>query len=283
MRRALFVATSVFVLAAASLAAFAGPAPATDGCDCHSAVPPTATAAHAPFVTGAATCADCHVGWATPHPAFARARVSFTPYLAINPDGSQTVVLGGRLLAAGHGVDGALVHVQERAAGVAGFTDVGLNTTRSGFFVPRGSFGVVATETAMGTTYRAVAHGVAGTTVVTPAVSAQVKLTPALEFHKVRGLDKIGNLKLGRRAVALGRTAPVWFAGEKVRLTLVRGPEEEQRVERRAERVLRAQGDFGAFQWTVTPKHRRAYSIRATWPATADHPRVTADWWFEVK
>jgi hypothetical protein len=62
-----FVLAAVLCLAAA-LAIGAAPALAADGCTCHTADPPTATAAHAPLVAGVTDCTVCHLGRTAPTP-----------------------------------------------------------------------------------------------------------------------------------------------------------------------------------------------------------------------
>ena len=74
----------------ATLGTCAAPALAQDGCDCHTAVPPTATAAHASYVASVTDCTACHVDWVVPHP----------------DAGRSTLVLSGRSIETGFRLSG---------------------------------------------------------------------------------------------------------------------------------------------------------------------------------
>lgn len=280
MRRKI-VLCAVLCLAVATLGIAAAPALAADGCTCHTADPPTAAAAHAPFVAGLTDCTTCHVAWVVPHPTVLEPRLLFKPSVFINDDGTLTYVLDGRLAKpnrARSGINGVIVYLQERESGAIEYADVGQVTTQSVFLGNRGNFRMFISSTAKGMVYRAVAQGRAGSPVIVPSFSV-ARMTPGLTL-KMRGLDKVGNMRLGRSVVALGRAAPTWFVGEKVRLLLVKGPDSRPRVVQRVERTIRDAGTLGAFRWKITPKTPGEYFVRATWPRTADHPRATAGEWF---
>ena len=82
------VLTVLLCLATATLAIWAAPALAADGCTCHTAEPPTATAAHAPFVAGVAELrrpAPHGRGGAAPGGASSHAVRRFKPFTSIDP------------------------------------------------------------------------------------------------------------------------------------------------------------------------------------------------------
>jgi hypothetical protein len=286
MKRKTILAT-VLCLAVAALGIGAAPALAADGCTCHTDATPTATPAHVPFVASVTDCTTCHVGWVVPHAAFLKPVPGFKPFMTIKSDGSVDCVVGGRLAKpnrARTGINGIVVYLQERAAGAGEFTDIGQDTTHHPFFFgPNGTYRLVIDSTAKGTVYRAVAQGAARSTIVVP-VSATARMQPALELWRMRGLDNVGHVRRGRSVVAIGRAAPSWFVGEKVKLTLKKGPDGNQRVVRRVERRIRDGGTLGTFRWKITFHKRGEYALYARWPRTADHPAVSAvEWWFTVK
>ena len=286
MRRKIILAT-VLCVAVATLGIGAAPALAAGGCTCHTVAPLTAPTPHAPYVVSVTDCTTCHVGWTAPHPTFVEPLLGFRPFVYIDRDGKLTYHLNGRLTKpnrARTGINGVLVYLQERAAGASEFTDVGQSTTHGMPLGKNGHYGLPVDSTAKGTVYRAVAQGAAGSTILVPNRSAAVKMTPALELWRMRGLDKLGNVHPGRSVVAIFRAAPTWFVGEKVKLTLKRGPDGHRRVVARVERRIRDDGTLGTFRWKLTLHQRGEYWVYARWPKTADHPAVSVvDWWFTVK
>jgi len=285
MRRKIVL--TVLLCLATALAIGAAPALAASGCTCHTDASPTATPAHAPFVAGITDCNVCHAGWTAPHPTFVEPRLEFKPYMYISPDGKLTYYLNGRLTKPNRprtGINGVLIYLQERAAGASKFTDVGQTTTQHALLGSDGNYGLRVDSTAKGTVYRAVAQGAVRSTILVPNRSAAVMMKPALELWKMRGLNNVGHIRLGRSVVAIGRAAPSWFVGEKVKLTLKRGPDGHQRVVTRVERRIRNAGTLGTFRWMITFHKRGEYALYARWPRTADHPAVSAgEWWFTVK
>jgi len=280
------VVLAIVLCLAAALTIGAAPALAASGCTCHTTDPPTATAAHAPLVAAVSDCTVCHAGMTVPHPSLVEPKLVFGAEAYIADSGQEEMYLSGRLRAAGKGVNGVVVYLQQRASGASEFSDVGQVTTHrilmigDGFFSSDGDS--LTAAMAEGTSYRAVSQGQSGATVLTPRMST-VTLTPTLTLWKLSGLRN-GNLRLGRSAVAIWRAAPSWLAGEKVRLILekLRGTR-FVRV-RMVERILRDDGLSCRCRWEVTPRTRGVYQMTAAWPATAKHPRITAgDWAFEVK
>jgi len=253
MRRKIVVAVVLCLIAVAALASGAAPALATNGGSWHSAA--------------------------------AEPKLAFEPHVVITNDGSPRFVLSGRLTLGGKGLSGVLIHLQERISGASEFTEVAQATTREwSFFSAKGSFSTAIGSSSTGATYRAVSEALVGPPAVEPVVSAEVLMTPGLEIWKIRGLDKVGHTKLGHSVVAVIRAAPIWLVGEKLKLTLAKGPDLDRRVVQRAVRTIRDGGLCGTCSWKIRPKSRGEYFVGVTLPATADHPRVTENYgWFVVK
>ena len=115
-------------LSGRSLSIGAAPALAADGCDCHTAVPPTngAPAAHALLVASVTDCTTCHVGMAVPH--------TGQPTVAIIWMRAGQIDAGYRLhgqvydiLMLGRSVQRAdvTVYLQQRGPGETAFVDIG--------------------------------------------------------------------------------------------------------------------------------------------------------------
>ena len=285
MRRKMLLA--IVLCLAAALSIGAAPAFAADGCTCHTTDPPTATAAHAPLVAAVSDCTVCHAGMTVPHPSLVEPKLGFWAKARIADSGQEEMYLTGRLSAAGKGVNGVVVYLQQRASGASEFSDVGQVTTHGGPMSGGGFFrsddDSLTAAMAEGTSYRAVSQGQSGATVFTPRMST-VTLTPTLTLWKLSGLRN-GNLRLGRSAVAIWRAAPSWLAGEKVRLILQKLRGTRMVRVRSVERILRDDGLSCRCRWEVTPRTRGAFRMTAVWPATAKHPRMIAagQWAFEVK
>jgi len=213
-------ALAVFVLGLiVSLSLGAAPALAADGCDCHTADPPTATAAHTPYVASISDCTDCHAEWTVPHPAAYGQyhRVSFDPsgpelwgyvwYLRVFPGGWMPPSHGAEPpngIAPQADVD---VYLQQQPWGQTAWTDLGQAVTDS---AGRYTF-TLASEPPRFTVFRAIAAGHLGalpyetTGVLLPTVATS-KMAPQLTL-KYRGLHK-RTLKLGRRVRATVTVAP---------------------------------------------------------------------------
>jgi hypothetical protein len=278
MHRKVVVAVVLCLVAIAALAIGTAPAFATNGCSCHTAVPPIggAPAAHAPFVAGISDCTTCHQGWTVPHPTAVEPTLEFMAEAIGDP-----VTMGGRLSVKRNGLNGVVVYLQQRASATSEFTDVAQAVTSTPALGKAGGFsGGAGAPDAKGTSYRAVSQGVAGATVVMPALT-RARLRPSVNISEMRGLGPNERLRLGRSVVAFGPVAPSWLAGEKVRFALEKKTSRGRMVQVRA---LRAITDESTISWKVTPATRGKYIVAVKLAATADHPGASgASWWFTVR
>jgi hypothetical protein len=278
MHRKVVLSIVLCLLAVAALAIGTAPAFATDGCSCHTAVPPAggAPAAHAPFVAGVTDCTTCHQGWTVPHPTAVEPRLEFMAEAIGDP-----VTMTGRLSVNRHGRNGVVVYLQQRASAASEFTDVAQAITSRPILMDSGRFsGGAGASDARGTSYRAVSQGVAGAPVVMPALT-EARLRPSVEISEMRGLGPNERLRLGRSVVAFGPVAPSWLAGEKVRFALEKKTSRGQTVQLRAQRVIT---DESTISWKVTPGTRGKYVVTVKLAATADHPGASgASWWLTVR
>jgi hypothetical protein len=278
MQRKFVLVVVLCLVAVAALAIGAAPALATDGCDCHTAVPPIggAPAAHAPFVAGVSDCTTCHQGWTVPHPKAVEPKLEFMAEAIGNP-----VTMSGHLAVGQRGLNGVVVYLQQQVSGAGDFTDLAQVVTVRPPLGAAGAFFVGAgASDAKGTRYRAISQGVAGKTVVMPAL-AETGLRPSVDISEMRGLGPNEQLRLGRSVVAFGHAAPSWLAGEKVRFALEKKTRRGQRVQARAQRVI---ADDSTISWRVTPGTRGRFIVTVRLAATADHPRASgASWWFTVR
>jgi hypothetical protein len=208
MRRKIVLATVLFLAATAALGTGAAPALTASGCTCHSAVPPTAPAAHTPFVASVSDCTVCHTDSVVPHP---HAR---SPWLFLGriPYVSGQHRLSG-FVGAARGIDivlghpGVVVYLQERAWGETAFTDLGQVTTGAD-----GRFAFTVASPPRFATYRAIAQGhvggriVGGTALFKPAVTVPSLMMPVLQL-KLQGV-KNGTVKIGHSVTANGTVSP---------------------------------------------------------------------------
>jgi hypothetical protein len=259
---------AVLCLAVAALGVGAAPAVAADGCDCHTAVPPTATAAHAPLVASAPDCTVCHLGRAAPH----TGRFT-TPFVALR--GSATTAgyrLSGKVydmwFGGGASHPDVLVFLQQRAPGKDTFTDVGQATTNS-----IGNFGFTVTKPVRYACYRAIAAGWTGPTWTSVPTIRGLKPVPRVTL-RVRGMTA-GVLRLGHRLGMTATARPSDMAGETVKFNV------QQRV--RAEwvtrfTVKRTVSAAAACCCTYTPRARGLYRAKAVSVKSADYARVSSGW-----
>lgn len=266
------VLVAVLCLAVAALGIGAAPAAAADGCDCHTAVPPTggAPTAHAPFVASVVACATCHAGWAVPHPAATEPTLTvypvWIPSLIGPPPGGG---VRGRHSAGATPVVGT-VYVQKRFWGDAEFVDVGqggnVNATATYW-----ADSILQWPRDRWASFRAIAVGVAGPPVILPA-QAMWRPQPELTLN-LRGLAG-GVVKPLGLVTARGTARPTKLAGESVALTLFRRSNGKwvQFQERDA-----AIGAKGAYKWTFGAQ-RGSYKMRAAIAATEDHRLVRTSW-----
>ncbi len=267
----------VLCMAVATLGIWAAPALAADGCSCHTAVPPTAVAAHAPFVASVTDCTVCHVDWTVPHPS--AARESFVRLRGRSSDADYK--LGGRvgfatpMVLIGH--PDVVVYLQQRLWGATAFTDLTQVTTGA-----KGGFTFTVASPPPFATYRAIAEGhVAtlsggGTSIFMPKKTTLLP-TPELTIM-IRGFD-VGpitpaSVKLGRTLRVGGTVAPADLGG-KVTIRVQKRIDHRWVTRITVKRAISATGTYG---WKFTPKSRGAYRVDARIPATAAHRGVVTRW-----
>ena len=266
------VLVAVLCLAVAALGIGAAPASAADGCDCHTAVPPTggAPAAHTPFVASVTTCATCHAGWAVPHPTAIEpsltVRPFWTPQLVGPPPGGHVRGL--------HSADGApvvgVVYVQKRFWGDAEFVDVaqGSNVNATATYVT-GS--ILQWPRDRWASFRAVAGGVAGPPVILPAQATwRPKPTMTLKLDGVVNRVVIPLSLVTARGVA----KPLKLAGENVDLTVFKLKSGKWVQVKAGEATI---GAKGAYKWAFGVR-RGSYRMRAAIGATENHRLVRTTW-----
>lgn len=266
MKRRVVLAT-VLCLAVAALGIGAAPALAADGCDCHTADPPTATAAHAPFVAGITDCAVCHVGMTAPH---------------TGPLTKPIFTLDGRSVAAGYRLHGKIidypalgvgvvhpdvtVYLQQRLWGATEFTDVGQSITNK-----YGNFGFTVASPVPYAYYRAIDQGWIGPTWTSLPSMRILKPTPDV-LLKVRGFTQGRPLtpttvKLGRTLTVSGAVAPADLGG-KVTIRVLKRVGHKWATRLTAKRAI---STAGTYRWKFTPRSRGEYRVHARVPATAAH------------
>jgi hypothetical protein len=272
------VLTVLLCLATATLGIGAAPALAADGCTCHTAVPPTATAAHAPFVTSVSDCTTCHVDWTVPHPESWRSILSLfgrSTDTGYRLRGWVGVHIGG-LTPVTKAHPGVVLYLQQRLWGATEFTDLTQVTTNAN---GNGVF-TVASPTPYAA-YRAVSQGHIGVglfsddTALFRSRVAVLLPTPDLTLL-IRGLlpghPISPTAKLGRTLTVHGAVAPADLGGKvtiNVHKFVVATGKWVTRIT-----VRRAISATGTYSWKWTPKHRGYYRVAARIPATAAHRGV---------
>jgi len=268
MRRKI-VLTVLFCLATATLGIGVAPALATDGCTCHTAVPPTngAPAAHAPFVVGV-DCTTCHVGWTVPHPEAVK------PTLYIDVWVGLGIIASGGLGRPYMPLTDVVVYVQKKRPAETDYTRAeDVKTDARGLYEVL--LGVVGPW--MG---RAISQGLAGPPVVMPALSEPpVALpTPTLTF-RLSGLTRRA-VRLGHAVSLAGKVTPTDMAGQKVRLAMQQWDSAKSRWGARWARLVAKPtiSATGAYSRMYTPKHRGLYRVRALIPGTSAYNYAGTDW-----
>ena len=266
------VLVAVLCLAVAALGIGAAPAAAADGCDCHTAVPPSggAPAAHAPFVASVVACSTCHAGWAVPHPAAAVPTLTvyplWIPSLNGPPPGGG---VRGRHSAGGTPVVGT-VYVQKRFWGDAEFVDVGqgrnVNATATYW-----ADSLLQWPRDRWASFGAVAVGVAGPPVILP-VQATWRPQPELTLALRRVAD--GVVTSSSLVTARGTAKPTKLAGESVALTVFKLRNGKWVQFQSGDAMI---GAKGAYKWTFGVQ-RGTYKMTAALAATQDHRLVRTTW-----
>jgi hypothetical protein len=255
MRRKIVLAL-LLCLAVATLGVGAAPALAADGCDCHTAVPPTATAAHAPLVAGVSDCTVCHVGWTVPHPTAVAPTLTATVVMVGGIFKSNTV--RGGLAIPWVPLTGVAVYVQMMRPDATEYTDLGSCTTnwRGMCFMKSAGEGTV----------RCISQGVSGAPVILPALSVTPGALPTPRITaRLRG-PTAGILKLGRRITLTGRVRPLALAGQTVIIQYTGRRAGKSTEHAQVKRTIRA---AGTYRWTFRPRYRGEYIVKAFVPTTS--------------
>jgi hypothetical protein len=263
MKRKFVLAVVLCLAVAAALAIGAAPALAADGCDCHTAVPPTggAPAAHSPYVPGVTACVTCHKGMTVPHPELVEP--ALWGYLATDPIIGRPVT-GGSLHIPWVPLGGVTVYVQGKPAGASAYTDLGhFRTHRDGYFRAVLKKGSIADDM----TFRAISEGLAGPPLVLPALNGPrvVELPTATVTWRLRGPSD-GVLSLGKSVTATAKVSPADLTGRRPMFEVHRRIAGHWRWLLTVTRTLSA---TGTYSWTWTPRHRGQYKMFALVGSTA--------------
>ena len=277
MKRRIVVAI-VLCLAVAALGVGAAPALAAGGCDCHTADPPTATAAHAPFVVGVA-CTTCHADWVVPH-----ADVG-PPWLLLSSRTSAT----GCDLSGWVGVlqvfvgkkdhSDVVVYLQQRLWGATEFTDLTQVTTDA-----TGNFAFTVASPPAFAAYRAIARGhvgplvKGGTSLFEPAVRAL--LPKPIVSMKLLGLRN-GAVRLGHSVRASGTVRPADVEGDVQFIVQkkVKSGNWKTRPLLGGKAAISATGNFS---WKFTPKSHGLFRVQASAGDHSETTRLGSSRWSQV-
>jgi hypothetical protein len=275
MRSKIVLAVVLCLIAAAALCMGATPTLAAGACTCHTALPPTATAAHAPLVAGVTDCTTCHKGMTVPHQTVVKPNLTLEVWWdPIIPHFASRSWLHIPWVP----LAGVMVYVQGLAPDATAYTDLGhFRTGKAGISwgtLPKGSI----TD---GMTFRGISQGVAGPPVVMPALDGPaVDLpTPTLKWRFRGPVD--GALRLGRSVTAKAWVTPKNLTGPKPMF------EVHQRIAGKWHWLLTVRRPLsvtGTYSWTWTPKHRGMYKMFALIGDTAAYGHmVTSYRSFRVK
>ena len=273
MRGKIVLAIVLCLIAAAALGIGAAPALAADGCTCHTAVPPTAPAAHATLVVGV-DCTTCHTDWAVPHP---DAGIWFADLWGRSSDAGYK--LSGRAgLPTFFGFLGhpsVLVYLQQRLWGATAFTDLTQVTTGG-----KGGFSFIVASPPPFATYRAIAQGHVGPlfgggtglfmpkrTRLLPTPELTLKLHARFDYGIITHPPY---LKLGNSVRVNGTVKPADLGG-KVTIRVQKRINHRWVTRITAKRAISA---TGTYSWKFTPTTPGRFRVGATIPATATHIRV---------
>ena len=280
MKRRIVLAV-LLCLATAALGITAAPALAADGCTCHTAEPPTATAAHAPLVVGV-DCTTCHIDWVVPHPN------AGPPFQQLS---SRTSATGHQLVGVVFHLKGGvmnlkvvphpdvIVYLQQRLWGATEFTDLTQVTTGSD-----GKYAFTVASPPPFATYRAIAQGHVlalvggGTALFEPG--ARELLPKAVVTLKLLGLRN-GAVKLGRSVRASGTVKPADMGG-KVEFIVQKKLKSGSWKTRSILGGKAAVTATGAYSWKFTPKGRGLFRVQASTDQYSETTRRGVSRWRPV-
>jgi hypothetical protein len=274
MKRKIVLAT-VLCLAVAALGIGAAPASAAGGCTCHTDEPPTATAAHEPFVASVTDCTSCHLGMTVPHTGLLTMAIFTLDGRSIDA-GYRLHGNGYDILNLGHSVKRAnvTVYLQHRAPGETVFTDLGQTATNK-----YGNFGFTVASPVPYACYRAVEQGqIVPSRIALPCIRI-LTATPTLTLG-LRGLTH-GAVALGHGVRAFGRAQPTDMAGETVQFKVRKWVQTKWVTLTTAERAC---SETATYTWTYTAKTRGLYKVRAIHMHSENYNTARSPWrQFRVK
>jgi hypothetical protein len=272
--------TVVAVGLVVALSLGAAPALAADGCDCHTAVPPTATPAHAPYVAAVTDCATCHVDLTVPHPE-PPVLALFAMDLVASPEAAASQLSGfvGTAIF-GHRTPhpGVVVYLQQRLWGATSFTDLGQVVTNE-----QGRYTFTVASPQRLARYRAVAVGHLGTTqggetrLFAPALRRAPSRFPTTVTGKLVGLRR-GVIRAGRALTVRGTLRPVEAAGNKVLVRIQRydrGARPHWQTVRERARVTSSTGSYSR---SLTLRRAGLYRAKTLFKRTADWRATSSAW-----
>jgi hypothetical protein len=277
MKRRIVLAT-VLCLAVAALGIGAAPALAAGGCDCHTANPPTAAAAHAPFVAGVA-CTTCHANWVVPHPDVG------PPWLLLSSRTSATGCdLSGwvgdlRVFVGKKDHPDVVVYLQQRLWGATEYKDLTQVTTDA-----TGKFSFTVASPPAFAAYRAIAQGHVGplvgggTRLFEPAVMPL--LPKPIVRMKLQGLRN-GAVRFGHRVRASGTVQPADMGGD-VRFIVQKKVKSGNWKTRPLLGGKAAISGTGIFSWEFTPKSRGLFRVQASAGVHSQTTRLGSSLWRHV-
>ena len=273
MRRKIVLAIVLCLFAALTIGT--APALAASGCTCHTTEPPTASAAHAPFVVGV-DCTACHTDWTVPHPDVG---ANWLWLFLSSRDSTAGCELTGWLgvafpLAKRIPHPNVAVYLQQRLRGASEFTDLTQATTDT-----KGNFAFMVPSAPPFATYRAIAQGhvVSGGFLFKPRATTLLP-TPKLTAT-LRGV-KDGMVKLGRSLRLNGSVAPTDL-GAKVTIRVKKWADGDYVARLDVERSVTATGTYA---WTFKPGPRGRYVMRVRILAVEGFsPAATPIFRFRVK
>jgi hypothetical protein len=274
MKRKIVLA-AVLCLAVAALGIGAAPALAAGGCDCHTADPPTATAAHAPLVAGITDCAVCHVDWTVPHPEGRSPWVWLMPRTRATGFRLQGFVGTARQVGIGFELIGhpdVVVHLQQRVYGETEFTDLGQAVTNEA-----GDYRFPLPSPAPFAAYRVIAQGHVGalanggTGLFLARVAGPTAMSPELTL-KLDGVRN-GFVKLGHSVTAHGTVRPTDIGLQRALVRVQKWVNGRWWTRTLVHRALSA---TGTFSYRFAP--RRAGHFRISFSTPPVPPSGTHTW-----